>query len=188
MFWHFTHIWVILPWPHHWGEVWANKTSINRSLFIEVSVSSQDSELSCICVRGIYFAIVSTMFAIRFGTVLTVWYILFSVLLSNLVRVTTLLTKIWRWFHFARKLTSQPKKQYSNYFGTFNGHFTLKARSWWKNLFIFLYKAIILKYFCQLYAFLTHIILSESQSLSFTLLKLTNISFTLLKLIKKNKK
>ena len=39
------------------GEVWAHKTSLTTPLFIEVSVPSQESDRSYICVMGIDFSI-----------------------------------------------------------------------------------------------------------------------------------
>ena len=49
-------------------------TSLALSLFIEVPVSSQESEQSCICVLGVSIWPLSMIFLLDFGTVLTVWY------------------------------------------------------------------------------------------------------------------
>ena len=55
-----------LVYPHHF--------------FILVPVPSQESQRSCICVRGADFT--STIFLLQFGTVRTVWY-LFSSYVSS---------------------------------------------------------------------------------------------------------
>ena len=56
-FWHFTHTWKVLGWPHHLlrGQAWAHSTSLTSPLFSEVPVPSQEIEQLCICVLG-YFA------------------------------------------------------------------------------------------------------------------------------------
>ena len=43
-------------------------------LFIEVSVPSQESELSCVCVLGVSILPLSTIFLFDFGTVPTMWF------------------------------------------------------------------------------------------------------------------
>jgi hypothetical protein len=52
-----------------------DKTSLTPPLFIEVSVPSQEQELSCtsMSVRGIYFVSISTNLVFDFGIVPTVW-------------------------------------------------------------------------------------------------------------------
>ena len=52
--------------------VWAHNSSLTPPLFIEVPVSSQDIERSCICVLGILIFAFSTIFLLDFETVLTV--------------------------------------------------------------------------------------------------------------------
>ena len=58
----FTRMWKALAWPNHFTnvwEVWAHKTSLTSRLFIKKTctcVPSQESERSCICVKGIEFA------------------------------------------------------------------------------------------------------------------------------------
>ena len=54
-------------------DVWAHKTSLTLSLFIEVPVSSQESEQSCTCVSILSL---STLFLLDFKTVPTVWIFL----------------------------------------------------------------------------------------------------------------
>jgi hypothetical protein len=44
------------------GYVWAHKTSLTPPPFIKVSVSYQESELSCICVLGVHIVLVFTNF------------------------------------------------------------------------------------------------------------------------------
>jgi len=51
------------------GEVWAHKTCLTLSLFIEVPVLSQESERSCMCVRV-------SILLVYFGNVPTVWYLM----------------------------------------------------------------------------------------------------------------
>ena len=58
------------------------KTSLTMPLFIEVSVPSQQSKQSCICVLGVSILPVSTICLLDFGTVPTVWYF-FSILLQQ---------------------------------------------------------------------------------------------------------
>ena len=55
------------------GEVWANKTSLTcHFFFIDVRVSMQESERSC--VSGVSILFLSTIFQLGFGTVPPVWY------------------------------------------------------------------------------------------------------------------
>ena len=55
------------------GDVWCHNASLVPPLVIEVSIMQiQESERSCICVRGIDF--VSTIYLLDFGTVSTEWY------------------------------------------------------------------------------------------------------------------
>ena len=58
----------------------AYKTSLTLPLFIEMSVPSQESERSCICVLGATILSFSTILVFDFGIVPTVWYFLFFVL------------------------------------------------------------------------------------------------------------
>ena len=51
------------------GEVWTIKTSLSQPLFIEVPVSSQESEWSCISVFGVSILPLSTILRLDFGTV-----------------------------------------------------------------------------------------------------------------------
>ena len=55
-------------------EVWAHKTSLIPSHFIEVSVPSQESEWSCICVFWVSILLRSSILVLHFEAVLTVWY------------------------------------------------------------------------------------------------------------------
>lgn len=65
-----------------------HETSVILLLLLEVSVPSQGSELSCImgpmCVRGIYFESVSSIFLLNFWTVLTLCYFLCSIIVYDL--------------------------------------------------------------------------------------------------------
>jgi hypothetical protein len=61
------------------GEIWVHKTSLTQWLFMNVSVPSQESERSYICVLGYRFWPLSSIFLFYFGTVLTVWYFLFFI-------------------------------------------------------------------------------------------------------------
>jgi len=59
------------------GEVWSHKTSIiPPHLYIEVTVPSHESGLSCICVLEISTLPLSTIFLLDCRTVPIVWYIL----------------------------------------------------------------------------------------------------------------
>ena len=58
----------------------AYKTSLTLPLFIEMSVPSQESERSCICVLGATILSFSTILVFDFGIVPTVWYFLFFML------------------------------------------------------------------------------------------------------------
>ena len=57
-------------------DIWARKTSLSPSLFIEVSVPSQESEWPYICMLWISFLSLFTVFR----TVLTVCYFMFFIL------------------------------------------------------------------------------------------------------------
>jgi hypothetical protein len=50
------------------GELWNNKTSLTLSLFIEVSVPSQESDWSCIYVVGVSILPFSMIFQLNFRT------------------------------------------------------------------------------------------------------------------------
>jgi hypothetical protein len=63
-----------------WGEAWAHKTSLVPPHFIQMPVSSQDSERSCICVLVVPMMPLSTIILIDFGIVPTVWYFMFFIL------------------------------------------------------------------------------------------------------------
>ena len=56
----------------------------NPPLFIEVPVSGQESEWSCICgsyiYKGILILSLCMIFSLDFGTVQTMWYLLFIIL------------------------------------------------------------------------------------------------------------
>ena len=52
-------------------------TSLTRPVFIQVIVSSKESEMSCICVTGLSFLPLSTISRVDFETVPTVWYYFF---------------------------------------------------------------------------------------------------------------
>ena len=68
-YWHFTHMWKELALPHNFSlkeRTWAHRINLTSPLFIEVHVSSQESEhviylcvrgrkvsMSCICVLGV---------------------------------------------------------------------------------------------------------------------------------------
>ena len=53
------------------SQVWTEKTCLISPLFIEVTVPSQESEWSCICVSILPL---STILILHFGTVPIVWY------------------------------------------------------------------------------------------------------------------
>ena len=53
-----------------------HKTSLNPSLFIEMSVSSRTNGRSCICVLGVSILPLSTIYLLDFRTVPTVWCVL----------------------------------------------------------------------------------------------------------------
>jgi len=59
------------------GEVWAHKSSLTPPLFLEVSVPSQESGRSSICVSGFDFCLFLRLFWLDFGNVSTVWYFFF---------------------------------------------------------------------------------------------------------------
>ena len=59
------------------GDFWDNKTSLTLSLFIEVSVPSQESDWSCIYVVGVSILPFSMIFRFNFRTVLTVGSLFF---------------------------------------------------------------------------------------------------------------
>jgi hypothetical protein len=50
------------------------KTNLTPPPFIEVHVTSQESDKLCICVLGVSILPLSTIFLLKFRTVLTVWY------------------------------------------------------------------------------------------------------------------
>ena len=54
------------------GEIWAHITSLPLPLFIEVPVTSQECERSCICVLVVLILLLSTILILDFGNVLTV--------------------------------------------------------------------------------------------------------------------
>lgn len=55
------------------NKVWAHKTSFTTPLFlIELPVSNQESELSCICVLKVSIVTLSAIFLLNFGTAPTV--------------------------------------------------------------------------------------------------------------------
>ena len=64
----------------HREENWAHKSSLASPLFIEVSVPSQKSEWSCVCVFGVSTAFVSMKFQVDFETILTMLNFLFLIL------------------------------------------------------------------------------------------------------------
>jgi low temperature requirement protein LtrA len=67
-------------------EVWSHKTSLTLPLFIEVSVPSQVSEHLFTCVLIVSILLLSTIFLLDFGTVLTSGIVSFSFYwLSNLL-------------------------------------------------------------------------------------------------------
>ena len=51
------------------GQVWAHKTNLTLSPFIEVSVPSQHIKSSCICVSLVYILLLSTIFLLDFEAV-----------------------------------------------------------------------------------------------------------------------
>ena len=79
--WYFTHMWETLAHDHITslrGEVWAHRTSLIPSLYIEVPVLKPGEWRGiCTCIRGIHFIYVCTIFRLYLGTVLTVWYYYF---------------------------------------------------------------------------------------------------------------
>jgi hypothetical protein len=64
----------------HTEAVWVHKANLTLPLFIDVPVSNQESERSCMCAMGFYFVSVYMIFRLDFGTVPMVWNILFFVL------------------------------------------------------------------------------------------------------------
>jgi len=56
------------------SQVWTHKTCLISPLFIEVTVPSQESEWSCICVLVVSILPLSTILILHFGTVPIVWY------------------------------------------------------------------------------------------------------------------
>ena len=54
--------------------VWARKTSLTPPLFIDVSVPSQESKQSCICVLCVSILSISAIFLKNVGNVPAVWY------------------------------------------------------------------------------------------------------------------
>ena len=56
------------------GEIQAHITSLPLPLFIEVPVTSQECERSCICVLVVLILLHSTILILDFGNVLTVQY------------------------------------------------------------------------------------------------------------------
>ena len=77
---------------------WTHDTSLAPPLFIEMPVVQiQESERSCICVRGIDF--VSTSFLLDFGTVSTEWYFLIFILLYYII------------LHYCMWLSNKKKQQ-----------------------------------------------------------------------------
>jgi len=72
------------------GEVWSHKTILTPSLYIEVPVPSQESELSCICVVGVSLLPLSMIYLLDFGTVPTVFafccfHFIFTFMLAGLL-------------------------------------------------------------------------------------------------------
>jgi hypothetical protein len=59
----------------------AHRTSLTLPLFNEVSVPSEESERSCICVLEVSIFSLSTILLLDFVTVLTMWYIWLFILL-----------------------------------------------------------------------------------------------------------
>ena len=53
------------------GEAWGHKASLSPAHNIEVPVSSQESERSCICVSGVSILPLSTILLLNFGNVST---------------------------------------------------------------------------------------------------------------------
>ena len=64
------------------GEDWAHNTSLTPPLFIKVFVSSQEIEQLCKCVLRVLILSLLTIFLLDFRTVLTVCYLLFSMILE----------------------------------------------------------------------------------------------------------
>ena len=60
------------------GEFWNNKTSLTLSLFIEVSVPSQESDWSCKYVVGVSILPFSMIFRLNFKTVLFFFHFVIS--------------------------------------------------------------------------------------------------------------
>ena len=63
------------------GKDWVHITSLALPLVIEVPVSSQESEKSCICVLGVSTLPMSTILMFDVGIVPTLWYFLFFILI-----------------------------------------------------------------------------------------------------------
>ena len=65
---------------HEEGKLWSQKTILTPSLYIEVPVPSQESELSCICVVGVSLLPLPMIYLLDFGTVPTVWHLVVFIL------------------------------------------------------------------------------------------------------------
>jgi hypothetical protein len=61
-------------------EVWIHKTSLTPPLFIEVSVTCQESEWSCICVLVVSILPLSAILIFYYGIVPAVWYFIVALL------------------------------------------------------------------------------------------------------------
>jgi hypothetical protein len=61
--------------------MWVHKTSLAPPLFIVLSVTSQKSHRSSICVLGVSILQFSATFVLGFGNVPTVWYLFFHFIL-----------------------------------------------------------------------------------------------------------
>ena len=72
--WHFNRMWKAVAASFQKREGFVHKTSLTTLLFIEISVPSQESERSCICVLGVSIVSRSTIFQFDFGIVPAVWY------------------------------------------------------------------------------------------------------------------
>ena len=72
-------------------EVWAHRTSLYPTLFIEMPVPCKECERSCIGVLQISILPLSTILIFNFEIVPTVWYFLFLILFCSAINYLILI-------------------------------------------------------------------------------------------------
>ena len=89
--WYFTHTWNAFTWLLHFTkrDVLAHTTSLTLPLFIKVSVQSQESVRSCICVLGVSTLPFSTILIFDFR-ISTVWYFFVFHFIHNILVMFTM--------------------------------------------------------------------------------------------------